>query len=175
MHYYDRFVIEDNIRLIPEFKERCAFWVYSYSLILFCGPSPLYATLVGYSFDSLYPRIIFGFSLLSFLLEIRFFVRFIRLSFKYQVFKKRMYPWLFGLIPVLLCIVFSIIPIWTTQFHLGDDGVSFGVTFNPVPFLFGFLPSLFAYVFYAFYAFMKPFGKYAQKSTEVDIVRGGKL
>lgn len=167
--YYEKFIVEDQIRLIPDFEIRRNFWTYYYSILIFCGDAPMFAAFIGYDFSLLLVRVMFGCNLFFSFWMFYFYVRFNRLCIEYPVFRKKLYQWLFSSIPVLICIVFSALPALTACFY--PDAVHF---LNPTLFNLGFLPSLFAYMCYAFYAFLRVFAKYAQRSTEVDIVRGGR-
>jgi len=164
--YYERFVNENNIRSIPEFTIRQHFWVYYFSFYLFSCAIPTIFTFVGFNFDNLFAVFIFGWNIFLLFWLIYFCIKFNAICKQYNVFKKNYYSYVFCILPIVLCFVFSILPIWTAKNVVIDDKGSFAVNFNPGFYLFICLPIFLGYLIYCYYAFMKCFAKYANKKTK---------
>lgn len=165
--YYEKFVNEDNIKSISEFKIKQQFWVYYFSFYVFCGAIPMIFTFVGFNFHNLFAVGMFIWNIFLLFWLIYFCVRFNLICNRYKVFKKKIYSHIFSAFPIILSIIFSILPIWTTSFISGENG-SFSIQFNPIFFFFIFLPLYLGYIIYCYYAFMKCFGKYANKKNNFD-------
>lgn len=158
-NYYEKFIVEENIERISNFKIRRNFWVYFFSFYLFCGAIPLIFTLVGFNFENPFGIGMFAWNVFLLFWLIYFCVRFNVLCNKYHPFKKKRYSYLFCVAPIILCIIFSLLPIWTTA-SISDGDEAFHVQFNPSYFLFIFIPLYLGNLIYCYYAFMKCFVKY---------------
>ncbi|MCI2069481.1 MAG: hypothetical protein LKJ88_07985 [Bacilli bacterium] len=165
--YYKKFVNEENIKVISEFKIRQHFWVYYFSFYVFCGAIPLIFTFVGFNFQNPFAIGMFIWNLFLLFWLVYYCIRFNLICYKYKVFKKKISSYLFSAVPIILSIVFSILPLWTTTFIAGENG-SFSIRFNPIFFFFIFLPLYLGYLIYCYYAFMKCFGKFANKKSSDD-------
>lgn len=143
--YYERFVNEDNIKAIPETKSRRQFWVNYFLFYVFSGVIPLIFTFVGFNFDNKFSVGMFSWNAFLLFWLIYFFIKFEIVCVKHKVFKKKYMSYLACAIPIILCVIFSIAPIRTTEF-INNDDESFKVVFNPTFFLFIFLPLYFGYI-----------------------------
>ncbi len=160
-HFYNKFVDEDKLSKIDDIKIQRSFFVYFYSISLFCISSVIFPTFVGYNFVNAFAISIFCFFLFIYFWLIYFSVKFILLNKKYSVFRKKKYAPLFCMGFILLNLVFIILPIFTTEFTSYADS-SFEVILNPAFFFFIFLPLYFGYFMFCYYAFYKCFAKYAK-------------
>lgn len=165
--FYDKFVDEGKFSAIDDISIRRKYWVYSFSVIVFCVISGTLPTFVGYNFENAFAICMFIWELLMFFLLVYFSIRFVILDGKYNVFNKKCYAFSFSCIYILLSLIFAILPIFTTEFISYPD-TSFLVKLNPFYYFVIFLPLFFIYVLFCYYAFMKCFGKYSKSGNHND-------
>lgn len=161
--FSDKFINEENLAKIENQRTINKFSFYFFCFLVFSLLCPLFPTFVGYNFEHKFSVVMFFVTMLFFTIFIIIYIKFLLLDSKYKVFKNRGFAVLFASIPLFLCIVFMIIPIFTTEFIPRTDG-GFEVNFSPAFYLLILPPLIFGYVFFIYPAFFKCFAKYAAKS-----------
>lgn len=160
-YFYDKFVSESNLVVINDILIQRKYWIYSFSIALFCLISGTIPTFIGYNFENVFAICAFVWELLMFSFLLYFSIKLVLLDKKYRVFRKRYYALLFSSVYCLLAFVFAFVANFTTKFISYPD-TSFSVNFNPMFYFLIFLPIFFGYVIFCYYAFMKCFGKYTK-------------
>lgn len=160
--FYNKFVDEEKVASIENFKSRRSLYVSFFTFMQFCLIFGTLPTFFGYNFQHTFSTIMFCWNLFFTLIAILSMIKFLSLDKEFGVFKKKKYPLLFCLPFLILSIVMCILPIFTTKF-IGYDNGAFEVEFNPAFFFFGFLPLYFGYLFFTYYAFLKCFVKYTRE------------
>ncbi len=160
--FYEGIVNEDKIKEIGDINIQRKYWVYSFSMGIFCICSAFFPTFVGYNFENSFAIAMFCWDVFMYFWLFYFSFRFVKLDLKYGVFKSKKFLYFVPLPWILLSIAFSIVAVFTTRFTSYPD-TSFSVKLNPVFFFFVFIPLFFMYICFCYYAFMKCFAKYARK------------
>lgn len=111
----------------------------------------------GYSFARLSMFIQWGFALLFAFLAVLCGVRYCKVMIKYSIPHKNKYPILFVSLQLLLMVVFSAMPYWTTQYETRENGYS--VHANVFPAFLGLALTV-VMVFIHYYAVTNCFKKY---------------
>ena len=161
--FYDRFVNENCLSSIDNISIQRKYWVYSFSIALFCLASATFPTFIGYNFENVFAICMFVFELIMFSFLLYFSVRLIVLDRKYRVFRRRYYSLLFSTGYFSLSLTFAIVANFTAEFVSYPDA-SFSVNLNPIFYLVIFIPLFITYLVFCYYAFMKCFGKYTKSS-----------
>lgn len=165
--FYDRFVNEHHLIAINDVLIQRKYWVYSFSIALFCLTSAIFPTFIGYNFENIFAICMFVWDLIMFFFLIYFSIKLVVLDRKYHVFRKRYYPLLFSIGYFALSLTFAIVANFTTRFVSYPD-TSFSVSFNPFFYFIIFIPLFFVYLIFCYYAFMKCFGKYTKSGQRTN-------
>lgn len=161
-YFYHRFVDENNISSIDDNKKKNRYCVSSFSILVFCLVFGSLPTFTGYNFSNPFAIGMFVWTVIFIIIALYWFYELIDLERKYNVFKKRSYPYIFFLPVFLIAVAMCISAIFTTKFTGFDNG-AFKVNINPIFYFALFLPLYFGYVIFLYYAFLKCFGKYVKK------------
>lgn len=157
--FYSHFVEEKNFVSIQSLKERQKYWGRSFLISVLAMLPSVLATFVGFDFSHAFSLIMFFIMCLSEGLAVIVLLMLFKLDFGYQVFKKKIYFWLFYLGFFLIGICGCVSAAFNTTF-IGSDNGSFRVVFNPAYFFFIFIPIYIGYIIFCYYAFMKCFSKH---------------
>lgn len=160
--FYEKFVDESKLSSLENFKTRSSYWVYIFSLNLFCLLTGTLTTFVGYNFSHAFSITMFCWYVLFALIAVYFFVRFQMIEKANQVFKKKRYSYLFTIPFFIIMIAMCVASIFTTKFVGNIDG-SFNIKMNVIYYFLIFIPLDFGYLIFCHFAFLKCFGKYVRK------------
>ena len=125
--------------------------------MVFSMVPPWLIAFSGYSFAQLPMLINWGFALLFAFLAILCGVRYCKVMIKYSIPRKNKYPILFVLAQLLLMVILSAIPYWTTQYERRED--CYSVHVNTFPAFLGLVLTV-VMVFVHYYAVTNCFKKY---------------
>lgn len=157
---YLHFVNEEKIASIRSLKERQKFRGRTFLIIVFTMVPAVLATLIGFDFTHSFSLIMFCIMVFFELLALIVLIMLFNLDLKYNVFRNKLYFWIFYLGFFLIGICGCISAGFNTTFIGNNDG-SFRVIFNPVYFFFVIFPVYIGYIVFCYYAFIKCFAKYA--------------
>jgi len=166
--FYNRFIDEEKLRQINDVNIQRKYWVYSFSIALFCLCSATFPTFIGYNFENAFSIAFFVWDMFMYFWLAYFSLRLIKLDYKYHVFKNKKFLYMIPLPYILLSIIFSIVAIFTTQFITYPDS-SFSVKLNSWLYFLIFIPLFLTYLFFCYYAFMKCFGKYTKTGRNANL------
>lgn len=159
--FYSKFVNEDNLVKIEDPKVQEHYWVYSFSIMVFCLCGGTFPTFVGYNFQNLFAISMFLWDLFMWFWVFYFLIRILKVDKQYSVFKSKKTLLLLFSPFIVLSIIFCIVPLFTTEF-INHEDTSFVVRFNPAFYFFIYLPLFIGYMFFMYYACMKCFAKYTR-------------
>lgn len=166
-HLYEKFIDEANLKKINDILIQRKYWVYSFSIAVFCICSVTFPTFIGYSFENTFSITMFCWEMFMFFWLFYFSIKFINLDKPYRVFKSKKFFYSIPIIYITLAITFSVAAIFTTRVTTYPD-TSFSVKFNPWFYFLIFIPLFFIYLYFCYYAFMKCFGKYTKSGKKAN-------
>ena len=160
--FYNKFINEENLKNINEGKIQKQFFNKTFAFYVFSTLPMFEATFIGISFTHKFGIATFVSCILTELFAFLIFLSLLKLEKQYSVFKKRLYFYLFYLSFFVISISGSICAYFhTTYIPLLYEG--FEVRYNPVYFLFLFLPLFLVDVIFSYYAYLKCFLLYAHE------------
>lgn len=163
--FYNKFVNEENIKNLST-KINHKFWIYSVLILGFSVASVTIITFVGYNFVDSFGISTFIYTFVLFLIVIICIWRLISLDKKYHTFHKHWHFVVLLSIYLVLDIIFYIAAIFTTKFTILHDR-SILISVNPFFYFCIYLPLIFSYNVFCYFAYIKCICKYGSAKNNL--------